>query len=65
LSWTSPGKGGAFLYSNLQEAITMGDKSPKSKDRSRKQDAADKSQKALAAKAKMTPSPGFPGGKAR
>jgi hypothetical protein len=31
----------------------MGDKSPKAKDKSRKQDAADKKQKGEAAKAKM------------
>jgi hypothetical protein len=39
----------------------MGDKSPKAKDKSRKQDTADKNQKALAAKAKMSPSPVFSG----
>ena len=46
---------------NWQEAITMGDKSPKAKDKSRKQDTADKNQKALAAKAKMSLSPVFSG----
>jgi hypothetical protein len=56
-----PGKGGAFLLLKQQGAITMGDKSPKSKDRSRKQDTANKNQKALAAKAKMSPSPVFSG----
>jgi hypothetical protein len=35
----------------------MGDKSPKSKDRQKKQDTADKNQKKAAAKAKATPSP--------
>jgi hypothetical protein len=35
----------------------MGDKSPKAKDKSRKQDTAEKKQKELAAKAKMSPSP--------
>jgi len=35
----------------------MGDKSPKAKDKSRKQDAADKRQKEVAAKAKMPLSP--------
>jgi hypothetical protein len=39
----------------------MGDKSPKAKDRSRKQDSAEKNQKALAAKAKLSPSPAFSG----
>jgi hypothetical protein len=39
----------------LQEGISMGDKSPKAKDKSRKQDAVDKNQKAQAAKAKMSP----------
>ena len=38
----------------------MGDKSPKAKDKSRRQDIADKNQKLLAAKAKMTPSPILP-----
>ena len=41
----------------------MGDKSPKAKDKSRKQDTADKNQKAMDAKAKMSPSPVFPGKK--
>jgi hypothetical protein len=41
----------------------MGDKSPKAKDRSRKQDTADKNQKAQAAKAKQLPAPVFPGKK--
>jgi hypothetical protein len=49
----------------LQEDIIMGDKSPKAKDKSRKQDTADKNQKALAAKAKMSLSPVFPGKKAK
>ena len=39
----------------------MGDKSPKAKDKSRKQDTADKNQKAQAAKAKMSASPVFSG----
>ncbi|HEX7498790.1 MAG TPA: hypothetical protein VF524_00645 [Polyangia bacterium] len=43
----------------------MGDKSPKAKDKARKQDTADKNQKALAATAKMSPSPVFPGKKTR
>jgi hypothetical protein len=43
----------------------MGDKSPKAKDKSRKQDTADKNQKAVAAKAKMAPPPAFPGKKAK
>jgi hypothetical protein len=43
----------------------MGDKSPKAKDKSRKQDIADRNQKLLAAKAKMTPSPVFPGKKTK
>ena len=36
----------------------MGDKSPKAKDKSKKQDTAGKNQKAMAAKAKMAPPPG-------
>jgi len=43
----------------------MGDKSPKAKDKSRKQDSADKNQKAVAAKAKMTPAPAFSGKKTK
>ncbi len=43
----------------------MGDKSPKAKDKFRKQDTADKNQKALAAKAKMSSSPVFPGNKTK
>jgi hypothetical protein len=35
----------------------MGDKSPKAKDKSKKQDTAGKNQKAQAAKAKMAPPP--------
>jgi hypothetical protein len=35
----------------------MGDKSPKAKDKSRKQDTAGKNQKAAAAKSKMAPPP--------
>jgi len=50
---------------NRQETITMGDKSPKSKDKSRKQDTAGKNQKALAAKAKMQSSAVIPGKKSR
>jgi hypothetical protein len=60
-----PEKGGAFLLLKRQGAITMGDKSPKAKDKSRKQDAADKNQRALAAKAKMSPSPVFSGKNAK
>ena len=56
---------GEHCPTKLQEDITMGDKSPKAKDKSRKQDTADKNQKALAAKAKMSPSPVFPGKKAK
>jgi hypothetical protein len=41
----------------------MGDKSPKAKDKSRKQDSADKNQKAQAAKAKQSPASVFPGKK--
>lgn len=43
----------------------MGDKSPKSKDKSRKQDSADKNQKALAAKAKLKTSAVIPGKKSK
>ena len=43
----------------------MGDKSPKAKDKSRKQDIADRSQKLLAAKAKMSVSTVFPGKKTK
>jgi hypothetical protein len=38
----------------------MGDKSPKSKDRRKKQDAAQQSQKKAAAFAKANPAPGAP-----
>ena len=38
----------------------MGDKSPKSKDRQKKQDTAQKSQKKAAAFAKMSPAPALP-----
>jgi hypothetical protein len=65
LSWTCPRKRGSIPLLKLQEAITMGDKSPKAKDKSRKQDTADKNQRALAAKAKMSPPPAFPGKKAK
>jgi hypothetical protein len=41
----------------------MGDKSPKAKERSRKQDTADKNQKAMATKAKQSPALVFPGTK--
>ncbi len=41
--------------------IFMGDKSPKAKDKSKKQDTAGKNQKKAAAVAKATPAPG--GGK--
>ncbi len=43
----------------------MGDKSPKAKDKSRKQDTADKQQKAQAARTKMAPSPAFVGKKTK
>jgi len=43
----------------------MGDKSPKAKDKSKKQDTADKNQKAQAAKAKMSPSPVLTGKKTK
>ena len=43
----------------------MGDKSPKAKNKSRQQDTADKRQKEMAAKAKMAPSPVFPGNKTK
>jgi hypothetical protein len=56
LSWTCPGKGGSISSLNLQEA-TMGDKSPKAKDKSRKQDTEDKKRRELAAKARMPTSP--------
>jgi hypothetical protein len=46
----------SFFFNH--RGITMGDKSPKSKDKSRKQDVADKNQKATAAKAKMPMSAG-------
>jgi hypothetical protein len=55
-----PRKGRSIALLKLQEAITMGDKSPKAKDKSRKQDIVDRNQKLLAAKAKMSPSPVFP-----
>ena len=38
----------------------MGDKSPKSKDRQKKQDTAQKSQKKATAFAKMNPAPALP-----
>ncbi len=60
-----PWKGGSIPLLKLREAITMGDKSPKAKDKSRKQDIADRNQKLLAAKAKLSPSPVFPGKKPR
>jgi hypothetical protein len=48
-----PRKRGSISLLKRQEAITMGDKSPKAKDKSRKQDTADRNQKAQAAKAKQ------------
>ena len=60
-----PRKGGSIPLLKLQEAITMGDKSPKAKDKSRKQDIADSNQKFLAAKAKMSVSAVFPGTKTK
>jgi len=60
-----PRRGGSIPLLKLQEAIPMGDKSPKAKDKSRKQDTADKNERALAAKAKMSPSPVFPGKKTK
>ena len=46
-------------HSNLT-GCSMGDKSPKSKERQKKQDATHKSQKAAAAVAKATPTPAKP-----
>lgn len=43
----------------------MGDKSPKSKDKKKKQDSAEKSQKKAAAFAKANPAPGVPAKKGR
>jgi hypothetical protein len=43
----------------------MGDKSPKAKDKSRKQDIADSNQKLLAAKVKMSVSEVVPGKKSK
>jgi hypothetical protein len=60
-----PRKGGSIPLLKLQEAITMGDKSPKAKDKSRKQDIADSNQKLLAAKAKMSVSAVVPGKKTK
>jgi hypothetical protein len=57
LSWTCARKGRSIPPVKRQEEITMGDKSPKAKDKSRKQDTAGKNQKAAAAKSKMAPPP--------
>jgi hypothetical protein len=43
----------------------MGDKSPKSKDKKKKQEAADKNQKKATAFAKANPAPGAPGKKGK
>ena len=64
-SWTCPRKEGSIPLIKQQEAITMGDKSPKAKDKSRKQDIADSNQKLLAAKAKMSVSAVVPGKKTK
>jgi hypothetical protein len=49
--------------SNRERAISMGDKSPKAKDKSKKQHTADKNQKHAAAveKAKHAPTSARPG----
>jgi hypothetical protein len=47
-----PKMGDAFV-SSTDRGIAMGDKSPKSKDKARKQDEAGKKQRDMAAKAKM------------
>jgi hypothetical protein len=60
-----PKERGEHCPTKLQEDTTRGDKSPKAKDKSRKQDPADKNQKALAANVKMSLSPVFPGKKAK
>jgi hypothetical protein len=60
-----PRKGREHLTTQQQEAITMGDKSPKAKDKSRKQDTADKNQKAQVAKAKQPLSSAVAGKKPR
>jgi hypothetical protein len=44
--------------SNRERAISMGDKSPKAKDKSKKQHTADKNQKHAAAVEKAKPAPG-------
>jgi hypothetical protein len=43
----------------------MGDKSPKSKERRKKQDAAEKSQKKADANSKANPAPAVPGKKGK
>jgi hypothetical protein len=48
------------LQPSKWQGCTMGDKSPKSKDRQKKQDTAQKSQKKAAAFAKMNPAPALP-----
>ena len=42
---------------SAEEVLSMGDKSPKAKDKAKKQDAQDKNQKKAAAKAKATRAP--------
>lgn len=51
-------------HSNLRGCF-MGDKSPKSKDRQKKQDTAGKSQKASAAAVKAKPAPAVPAKKGK
>ena len=48
------------LQPSKWQGCTMGDKSPKSKDRQKKQGTAQKSQKKAAAFAKMNPAPALP-----
>ena len=54
-----------LLPSPKLEAVLMGDKSPKSKERQKKQDSAAKSQKKSDAFAKAHPAPTVPGKKGK
>jgi len=52
------GEGRVLSFTQHPTVRSMGDKSPKAKEKSKKQDSADKNQKKAAANAKATPAAG-------
>jgi hypothetical protein len=63
-SWQGSPRSCSSNYPNLRR-WSMGDKSPKSNERRKKQDAAEKNQKKANAIAKAHPAPAVPGKKGR